>query len=566
MIAKRVTKKVSTSSISVLAGYIVGLPETRQPQVWPPLINYITDAVSDGARVDFVRVSNLPSDELRDAVLAMMITQDMNTRSKTDKTYHMIFSFPHGEKPSREILNDIEDNLVASIGLGEHQRISAAHDDKDHYHVHIAINKVHPKTYRNVEPFYDKNALMRTCAELEKKHGMMITNHGELAEAQTHNRVANFESQSNIQSLHSWINSNAKEQLIEAFEISKSWEEFHDKADELGLEFKLRGAGIIIKAVGQDVAVKASSIDRGLSFRALISKFGEFKPATLFPEQNQKTFYDKSPKLDKEAAKVLYAKFQKERSEAIAKRREAKIALNNKKENAAQIIKSAFSNKRLLVKNNKHISRLGKKLEYQKLAIEKAKVWQVHKNTFANEKRKIEKDIPLYTWPEFLQNQVTQGNENALEVLRTHERNKEKFNGNILKCDDIQQAKDIILKDMSPIVRRNGDILYFIKDGGKVLDTGKALNVETVTTGAALLALSLAKEKFAGKALNINGSDAFRREIIIAASSKNIDIRFTDKAMNDALEVIKNQKISKVPIVKSATNSPKQKPSRARGR
>lgn len=54
MIAKRVTKKVNTSSISVLAGYIVGLPETRQPQDWPPLINYITDAVSDGARVDFL--------------------------------------------------------------------------------------------------------------------------------------------------------------------------------------------------------------------------------------------------------------------------------------------------------------------------------------------------------------------------------------------------------------------------------------------------------------------------------------------------------------------------------
>ena len=127
-------------------------------------------------------------------------------------------------------------------------------------------------------------------------------------------------------------------------------------------------------------------------------------------------------------------------------------------------------------------------------------------------------------------------------------------------------AKNIILKELSPIVRRNGDIVYFIKDGGRVADSKRAINIENVSTGAALLALSLAQEKFEGKALKINGSDAFKREIIIAASSKNLDIRFTDKAINDALEVIKNQKTSKLPVVESATNSLKQKPPRKRGR
>lgn len=543
MIAKRVTKKVNTSSISVLAGYIVGLPETRQPQDWPPLINYITDAVSDGARVDFVSVTNLPSDELRDAVLAMMITQDMNTRSKTDKTYHMIFSFPHGEKPSPEILNDIEDNLVTSIGLKEHQRISAAHDDKEHYHVHVAINKVHPKTFRNVETFYDKNALMRTCAELEKKHGLMITNHGELAEAQTHNHVANFESQSNIQSLHSWINNNAKEQLIEACATSKSWEEFHDKANELGLEFKLRGAGIVIKAIGQEVAVKASSVGRGLSFKSLTSKFGEFKPP---PKTPQKALaiqtYAKSPKIDKEASAALFAQFQAQRVEAIAKRRDAKEVLRNNRQMAAQIIKTAFETKRNLIKSNRLIGRINKKLEYQKLSLERAQVWQIHKNTYAKEKKEIEKAIPLPTWSEFLQAEVKNGNEKALEALRVNERNKERFSCNVLDCDDLTIAKNIILKDLKPIVRKNGDIIYFVKDGGKVLDTGRAINVDVVSTGAALLALSLAQEKFEGKALRINGSDAFKHEIVMVAASKSLEIKFADKVMNDAVTILKVKK------------------------
>ncbi len=559
MIAKRVTKKVNTSSISVLAGYIVGLPETRQPQDWPPLINYITDAVSDGARVDFVRVTNLPSDELRDAVLAMMITQDMNTRSKTDKTYHMIFSFPHGERPSREILKDIEDNLVASIGLKEHQRISAAHDDKEHYHVHVAINKVHPKTFRNVEPFYDKNALMRTCTELEKKHGLMITNHGELAEAQTHNHEANFESQSNIQSLHSWINSNAKEQLIEACATSRSWEEFHSKANELGLELKLRGAGIIIKAVGQEVAVKASSIDRGLSFKSLTSKFGEFKP----PEAPQKGVaiktYAKSPKIDKAPVAALFAQFQALRVEAIAKRRDAKEDLHNKRDTAAQVIKTAFETKRTLIKTNRLLGRINKKLGYQKLALERAQIWQIHKNTYAKEKKEIENAIPLPTWSEFLQTEVKNGNEKALEALRTNERNNDRFSRNILDCDGVAKAKNIILKDLKPIVRKNGDVIYFVKDGGKVLDTGKAVNVEAVSTGAAFLSLSLAQEKFEGKALRINGNDAFKREIVMVAASKDFRIRFADKAMNDAVDMLKAEK-SKAKAHQSEFYHTKSKP------
>lgn len=551
MIAKRVTKKVNTSSISVLAGYIVGLPETRQPQDWPPLINYITDAVSDGARVDFVRVTNLPSDELRDAVLAMMITQDMNARSKTDKTYHMIFSFPHGEKPSREILNDIEDNLVASIGLKEHQRISAAHDDKEHYHVHVAINKVNPKTYRNVEPFYDKNALMRTCTELEKKHGLLRTNHGELAEAQAYNRGANFENQSNIQSLHSWINSNAKEQLIEAFETSKSWVEFQGKANEFGLEFKLRGAGIDIKAVGQEITVKASSVDRGLSFKSLTSKFGEFEaPSQALQKGVAIKTYAKSPKIDKAVSAALFAQFQAQRVDAIAQRREAKEELHNKRDIAAQVIKTAFETKRTLIKNNRLLGRINKKLGYQKLALERAQVWQIHKNTFANEKKEIEKAIPLPTWSEFLQSEVKNGNDKALEVLRANERSKDRFSSNILDCENITKAKNIILKNMKPIVRKNGDIIYFVKDGGKVLDNGKALNVEAVSTGAAFLALSLAQEKFEGKALRINGSDAFKREIVMVAASKNFEIRFADKAMNDAVEFLKrNCRLKPEPIV-----------------
>ena len=73
-------------------------------------------------------------------------------------------------------MEDIEDTICAAIGFGEHQRVSAVHQNTDHWHLHVAINKVHPPTFRNVEPFCDHYRLQECCAELEVKHGLTRTN------------------------------------------------------------------------------------------------------------------------------------------------------------------------------------------------------------------------------------------------------------------------------------------------------------------------------------------------------------------------------------------------------
>ena len=85
------------------------------------------------------------------------VPEDGNlSTTKSDKNYHLIVSLPIGEKPSEEVLIDIEKNLVDKIGLGDHQRISIVHNDTVHFHFHVLINKVHPITNNNIEPYYDK--------------------------------------------------------------------------------------------------------------------------------------------------------------------------------------------------------------------------------------------------------------------------------------------------------------------------------------------------------------------------------------------------------------------------
>lgn len=562
MIAKRVMKRTNTSSISRLTGYIVGLPETRQPADWPPLIDYITDAVSDGARVDFVRVSNLPSDELRDAVIAMMHTQEMNTRSKTDKTYHLIFSFPHGEIPSREILNDIEDRLVDAIGLGDHQRISAAHDDKDHYHVHVAINKVHPISYRNIEPFYDQNALMRTCGELEIKHSLTITNHGEIIDmtGQVQGQKSKPETQNNshFDSLKDWINKTAKEQLFESVTKAKSWDDLHIVANELGLEFRLRSAGLVIKAIDQEVAVKASSIDRQFSFKVLSDKFGEFKPCSHIPAQPTKN-YSNDIRAEKGAASALYLKYQAERSAALRARGSARVTIDKRRMEAAASIKAIFNAQREAIKTNRGMRAAMKRVAYSQLAIDRKKVWEIHSATVKREQTAIKANHQIPNWRGFLRSEEMAGNVAATSLLQELENKDKAIAKNILICADMAKAKSIVFENLSPFTKRNGDVIYNIKDGGRVVDNAASIKVENLTTGSALLALSLSLERFEGQALRVNGTSEFKQAILELAVSKSLDIKFGDNDMNKSYQELRQKQKVQEPAYESQSHPPTQK-------
>ncbi|HAO2949949.1 TPA: molybdopterin-guanine dinucleotide biosynthesis protein MobB [Escherichia coli] len=68
------------------------------------------------------------------------------------------------------------------------------------------------------------------------------------------------------------------------------------------------------------------------------------------------------------------------------------------------------------------------------------------------------------------------------------------------------------------------------------VDTGRAIALRKsgMTASAVVVALELAKEKF-GSTLTINGSKQFKEQVIEAVAKNNLDIHFTDKAMNKRL-------------------------------
>lgn len=535
MIAKRVPSPKRTSNMKSLAEYISGKEALALQADENGLVNYIVDVKAAGHKVEYVQITNLNSNDVAAAIKEMQLTQACNTRSQTDKNYHLVISFPHGEKPDRETMKKIELELVTAIGLEAHQRISAAHIDKEHYHLHVAINKVHPVSYRNIEPYYDKKALMESCTTLEKKFGLEITNHGKEIEKIDKTRLP-IEIQGGEKSLESWIKENAKEAILEAVSKAVSWQELHEVAGLYNLEFKPRGAGLVIISSGDDVAVKASSIDRVLSLKNLEGKLGKYESDKSNVKGNKKELkkYKRKPVFLGGGSGRLYSDFKVQRAENNAGRKQAQAALRQKQANEFSDFKVNFQKQRFGIKADFRLTGAKKILAYRQLSSVREDRYNSLKNKWAEERKTVTEKYPLFNWVDYLKEQVKRGDDEALTVLRGVENRREKEIGNALS-GGIGEVKNVIMKWQSPLVQRNGDILYNVRDGGKVVDCKDFVRVDKVSDEATLLSLAIASGKFGDRALNVNGTADFKAAVVNAAASLNNNISFTDNEMNRLL-------------------------------
>ncbi|MDQ3231343.1 MAG: relaxase/mobilization nuclease domain-containing protein, partial [Pseudobdellovibrionaceae bacterium] len=150
MIAKRVDRKQRTSN-------------------YKTLVHYIIDRKDAGEKVRDAWSTNCASaDDFDLAIKEVTFIQSLNTRSRIDKSYHLVVSLAPSEDLTRDQWREVESAFCEAIGFAEHQRICAIHEDTDHVHLHMAISKVHPKKITCVEPYYDKFKLQETCRQLEQ--------------------------------------------------------------------------------------------------------------------------------------------------------------------------------------------------------------------------------------------------------------------------------------------------------------------------------------------------------------------------------------------------------------
>lgn len=369
MIARRV-KRGKGGGFGRLGAYILDPKKVADSDTgeWRRMADYILDTAGGGARSAAVRITNCHSDNIEWAIREIEATQAENVRAKGDRTYHLVVSFPPGERPSRAQLIDIEDELVKAIGLQAHQRLSAVHTDTAHLHMHIAINQVHPQTHACVEPWYDQPKLMAACQKLEIKHGLARTHAEEALKScdqkrgpgrrarprgesgqdssaraagprdempatveeaaarlgdHVPQRAEAMAIHSGQVSLLAWLTGDLQAPLMEAVGKASSWREVHAALAVYGLRITPRGAGLVIVDETGKLRVKASSVDRQLSIKALTRRFGAFVSPAHQPDSDsaaQRSNYRRHALHNGQDVDRLWSDYQRRRAESIAAR------------------------------------------------------------------------------------------------------------------------------------------------------------------------------------------------------------------------------------------------------
>ena len=279
MLAKVVNRPQNKgSSFERLAVYIVdGKGSAKR------LGEYLTDADNGGEKVVDTWATNCFSDSIDLAIEEIICTQAMNTRSKIDKNYHLIFSFPEGEKPTIEQINEIEFEACKALGFEEHQRICAIHDNTENYHVHIAINKIHPRKFIAHTPYQDYKVLDGVCNDIELKYGLQKTNRigkGRDKDYSHSQGAREFEAKTGKESLQTWLQQTVSISLKETLKRKDiTWNVIHEKLATFGVQIKPRANGLIFSY--NDTHIKASAVNRGFSKTKLEKQLGSYEEASL---------------------------------------------------------------------------------------------------------------------------------------------------------------------------------------------------------------------------------------------------------------------------------------------
>ena len=415
MIAKKVTMRSQRkSSMADLIDYLTDEQEQEGPE---SLVGYMTDDQGKSSRVGDVTITNCHATNEMWAAAEMRAVQAMNTRAVSDKTYHMIVSFREGERPTPDQLKQIEARLCSALGFAEHQRISVVHHDTDNLHLHIAINKIHPRSFNLHEPYYDHRTRSKVCAELEMEFNLERDNHQAQKNGAEAN-AANMTARTGIGSLLVWIQQTCKTELEQA----ASWQEFNAVLRANGLKIRQRANGFVFLAPDGTMC-KASSVSRKLSMPALLARLGPMPQ--IGQEQSESVrqelptrSYARAPASFRIDTSKLYADYLAERADFRARKTQERASARDVRNERIEQAKGKAKLQRAAVKlmGRGLAARISYMTIRATLKAEIDRAVQAH----AKEREAIQQRYPLRSWMDWLK--VRSRDRQAQAALKSCER------------------------------------------------------------------------------------------------------------------------------------------------
>lgn len=490
-------------------------------------------------RVLFSYTQNMQAEDVEDSYFEMQMLAKQNKRSKTGKFLHLIVSLKAGEHLSQEQWKESANKIASTLDLKDHQFFIVAHKDTDNEHIHIVFNRINPKTKNsNCLPFI-KRKLANLATELEKSYGLTLLDHS-IKNSKEERNAKEIEALTGQESFLSYV-SKFKEELLNA----SSWDELQKLCHDKGIAIKKKGTGLVFTSIfnGKDFAIKASSVDRKLSFKSLTAKLGNFeteKTSEIISDEVLESF-NQAPvgfDYDEEKTKKAYQYYLKNQEEN-------KDILNQEINKINSYINKKNSKLDLLLKR---LTILEKKeslstTEFFKVEQLKSKIDSYKKKVNQQAKQQISELKKVY------------GAESFLDFLKSH-KEKEELRELLLTRKDAAKQKEenwIEFKNINNEVKKNIDLFYLKKRTNKGMDiyssriTGQQikddgtkilLNNKTLvwTTFAAL---NLAKVRNAPyESLKINGTEEFQFQCALVGAHLNLNMNFSNRKISNLYQAL----------------------------
>jgi len=452
---------------------------------------------------------------------------------QSDKTLHLVVSFQEEETPSKEVLADIEQELLKSLGMEEHHRLSVSHHNTNNFHFHVAVNRLNPKSNLLVDPWKSKMKLQKKAKELEEKHGLQRDNHPvELIPDNEESSIMDMASKpkdqhsdqaihSGMQNLLTWIQEEALEDLLEMVESPKSeWEDLHKILGAYNLEIRTRANGLVIGDKKRHLFVKASSVHRELSKARLEQRLGAFKESRVKVESV------------KQFAKVKSSLWENYQT-IIQNRKVTKVehlTLEKKERMALRAgVELKYANQLRELRANRSLSKAAKQERRTTLYVKRKIELKSLSEAFALKRKSIHQEQRLFSYKEYLLERALGGDEQALEALR-NTKMMFKPNENILRHPK-GKINHQLFESLKLQITKQGRAVYTIEQNSKIIDTGAYLKVTVEESDRAVLtSLQMAMDKY-GKNLEVQGSSEFKKRVMMVNERYNLNLRFSNEDM-----------------------------------
>src|SRR5699024_6605161 len=230
-------------------------------------------------KIEFKEAHNLAGDR-KDHYVRMM--EDTASMSRAEQpVYHVSLSYSPEDTPSKEMMLEDVHQVLHTLGLEDHQAVFVAHQDTDHKHLHLMINRVHPEQGRAWNTFGDHYKLRGIAKELEQQRDYQKTRlinpdrEFELTNGEYHQIKEHGLDQSPLKAKVDFF------RLEEVFDQARGWEDLRQERSGMGLVIKRKGRGGVLAEVATGQTLKLSRIDsdlgRNQSLGRLEKRFGNRK-------------------------------------------------------------------------------------------------------------------------------------------------------------------------------------------------------------------------------------------------------------------------------------------------